>query len=74
MRHRMTKVTVSPKYQIVIPKEIREGLALSVGETLAVELEGDGLRIHRVKPLEAWFGALKGVKNDFKRDKTDRAL
>ena len=70
----MTKVTVSPKFQIVIPKEVRESIGLTVGETLSIGWDGHDIRLHRVKPLEAWFGALKGHKNDFKRDKTDRLL
>lgn len=68
----MTKVTVSPKYQIVIPKELREGLGLVVGESLSMERKGNDLILHRVKPLEEWFGAFKGHKNTFVRDKTDR--
>lgn len=68
----MTKVTVSPKFQIVIPKELREGMGLAVGESLTMERYGDELRLHRVKPLLSFVGLLKGHKNDFKRDKTDR--
>ncbi len=68
----MTKVTVSPKYQIVIPKAVRESIGLMAGETLNVDYDGKDIRLQRVKPLSAWRGVLKGHKNDFKRDKTDR--
>jgi AbrB family looped-hinge helix DNA binding protein len=68
----MKIVTVSPKYQIVIPKEVRESAGLSVGETLHVAYDGKDIRLHRVKHPRELIGSLKGVKNDFKRDKTDR--
>lgn len=70
----MTKVTVSPKFQIVIPKAVRESIGLLAGETLSVAWDGQDIRLHRVKPLSSWYGALKGEPNDFKRDKKDRPL
>lgn len=68
----MKNVTVSPKYQIVIPKEVRESAGLTVGETLNVDYDGKDIRLHRVKHPRELIGSLKGVKNDFKRDKKDR--
>jgi AbrB family looped-hinge helix DNA binding protein len=68
----MTKVTVSPKFQIVIPKPVRESIGLMAGETLNVEYDGKDIRLHRVKHPLLLRGLMKGHKNDFKRDKTDR--
>jgi AbrB family looped-hinge helix DNA binding protein len=68
----MKNVTVSPKYQIVIPKEVRESAGLLVGESLSVEWDGKDIRLHRVLHPRELRGILKGHQNDFVRDKTDR--
>ena len=57
----MARIKVSPKYQIVIPKEIRESMRLKPGEEVEV-MELDGIiEIVRVKPLHELRGTLKGI-------------
>jgi AbrB family looped-hinge helix DNA binding protein len=67
----MSLVTVSPKFQVVIPKELREELGVKVGDKLsAVKVDGK-IELQRVRPLHELYGSLKG-KNTFVRDKKDR--
>ena len=67
----MTTITVSSKYQIVIPLKIREALGIKPGEKLhAIEYRG---RIELVpfKSAKASRGLLKGMDTTISRD-TDR--
>ena len=68
-------VKLSPKCQIVIPKEFRDELGLEAGDT--VRLYYDGMSLHIVEPLH-WrdtFGMLEGMDlPPFERDKTDRPM
>lgn len=53
-------VTVSPKFQVVIPKEVREQLGITPGQKL--RLWNDGHSIHLVPPGRP--GSLRGVFRD----------
>jgi AbrB family looped-hinge helix DNA binding protein len=69
----MSLVTVSPKFQVVIPKELREELGVKVGDKLnAVKVNGK-IELQRVRPLHELMGSLPG-KNTFVRDKKDRVF
>ena len=63
----MNTVTISPKYQVVIPKNIREALCLRPGQKLKV-LEYDG-RIELIpdREISELKGFLKGINTDFAR-------
>jgi AbrB family looped-hinge helix DNA binding protein len=64
----MHTVTVSPKYQIVIPKLIREAMQLRPGQQLRViEYEG---RIELIpdRDISELRGFLKGINTDFERE------
>ena len=64
----MATVTVSPKYQVVIPAEIRESLGLKPGEKLQVfEYEGR-IELVPVKDLKKMRGFLKGIDSTVPRD------
>jgi AbrB family looped-hinge helix DNA binding protein len=69
----MATVTVSPKFQIVIPKEIREGLALAPGDKVEIVQLEDRIELVPLRPIESLEGFLKGVRNTFKRE-SDRCL
>jgi AbrB family looped-hinge helix DNA binding protein len=61
-------VTVSPKYQVVIPKTIREAFNLRPGQRMQiVEYEG---RIELIpeRDLKELRGFLKGINTEFKRE------
>ena len=64
----MTKVTVSPKFQVVIPLEIRTSLGLRPGEQLQVFRYGDRIELIPVRPIREMRGFLKGIDTDVKRD------
>jgi AbrB family looped-hinge helix DNA binding protein len=64
----MQTVTVSPKYQVVIPKDVREAMQLRPGQKLKViEYEG---RIELIpdKNISEFKGFLKGINTEFVRE------
>lgn len=64
----MHTVTVSPKYQVVIPKLIRETMQLRPGQKLRViEYEG---RIELIpdRDISELQGFLKGINTEFERE------
>ena len=64
----MHTVTVSPKYQVVIPKNIRTSLKLQPGQKMKI-MEYDG-RIELIpdKDIAELKGFLKGINTDFTRE------
>jgi len=64
----MQTVTVSPKYQVVIPKEIRDALKLRPGQKMRV-IEYDG-RIEMIpdRDISELRGFLKGIDTDIRRE------
>lgn len=72
----MTAVTVSSKYQIVIPKEARQRLGISSGTRLQAIPEQAGLRLVKEPSIDEISGLLKGMAvQDFDiRDEQDRSL
>lgn len=65
----MTTVTLSPKFQIVLPKEIREELDLASGMKFAVVAYAERIQLIPIQPLSALKGALKGINTTVKREK-----
>ncbi|MBU0730395.1 MAG: AbrB/MazE/SpoVT family DNA-binding domain-containing protein [Proteobacteria bacterium] len=65
----MQTVTVSPKFQVVIPRDVRESLQLRPGQKIHV-VEFDG-RIELIldRDISELRGFLKGINTDFKREK-----
>ncbi len=64
----MQTVTISPKYQVVIPKAVRKALNLRPGQRMQViELEGriEFIPERNIKELR---GFLKGINTEFKRE------
>ena len=68
----MTTVTVSPKYQVVIPKVIREALGIRVGARLHAIQYQDRVELVPVRSPRQARGFLKEIETRFLRDK-DRA-
>lgn len=69
----MNAVTVSPKYQVVIPKAIRERAGITPGEKLQVLSFDDRIELVRIRPMRAMRGFLRGLDPTFVRDEDDRA-
>ncbi len=64
----METVTVSPKFQIVIPKEIRERLGLTPGQKVqAIAYEGR-IELVPVRPIKQMRGFLKGIDTRVERE------
>lgn len=64
----MQTVTVSPKYQVVIPKEIRDALRLRPGQKMRV-IEFDG-RIELIpdRDISELRGFLRGIDTRIERE------
>jgi AbrB family looped-hinge helix DNA binding protein len=69
----MLSVTVSPKFQVVIPKELREKLKLKPGQKLYIyEREGE-LLLSPPRPITELRGIAKGIRWEKEdRDRNDR--
>ena len=65
----MTSVTVSPKYQIVIPKEIRDSMGIFTGQKIQVIAYQRRIELVPLRPMKEMRGFLKGIKTDVVRDK-----
>jgi AbrB family looped-hinge helix DNA binding protein len=63
----MDTVTVSPKYQVVIPLAIRRALKLSPGEKLRVLRYGDRVELIPVRKVKQMRGALRGLDTSIDR-------
>ena len=68
----MVTVTVSPKYQVVIPKEIRRQLALKPGMQLQILRFGERIEFVPVRKASQMRGFLKGIDTSVAREE-DRA-
>lgn len=68
----MTQVTVSSKFQVVIPKDVRRQVPLHTGQKLAVIVKEGTITLLPDKPLSAFRGFLKGMKVSQIREKKDR--
>lgn len=69
----MDTVTVSPKFQVVIPKKLREELKLRPGQKLLIFFADGGIRLEAPRPITELKGMLKGKpwREDY-RDRNDR--
>ena len=65
----MEAVKISPKYQVVIPKKIRESLHLKPGQIMQVIEYGNRIELVPTKNIEEMRGFLKGINTEFDREK-----
>jgi len=64
----MTTVKISPKFQVVIPKEIRNKLKLKPGQRLQILELGDRIEFILQKNIKEARGFLKGMDTNFDRE------
>ncbi len=64
--------TLSSKYQISIPKDIREAMHFKPGQQLAFLRVGKSLRLVRVRKMEDFIGMTKGADTENYRDRSTR--
>lgn len=73
MKNAMAKVKVSPKFQIVIPKAIREEMQLRPGQELLLYLQDGTLRLNPPRSIRELRGIAKGIRwEPTDRDHNDR--
>ena len=68
----MEAATISTKYQVVIPKKIREQYHLKPGQKLVFLSYKNSLRVVVVPPIEEAYGFLEGIDTGLERDEEDR--
>ena len=68
----MRATTISSKYQVVIPREIREQFDIKPGQKVVFIPYKKSLRVVIVPPIEEAYGFLKGIDTDVERDEEDR--
>jgi len=64
----METVTISPKFQVVIPKVIREALKLSPGQRVQAILLENRIELIPLRPLKEMRGFLKGIDTQVPRE------
>ena len=70
----MHTVTISSKYQVVIPRPIREQFNLKPGQKLSFIPYKNTLRVVIVPPIADAEGMFEGIDTDPHREKDDREL
>ncbi|GMR08558.1 MAG: hypothetical protein BMS9Abin26_1563 [Gammaproteobacteria bacterium] len=65
----MTSVTVSPKYQVVIPKSVRESMGIVSGQKIQILTYQNRIELIPIQPMKKLRGFLKGINTSVKRDK-----
>ncbi len=68
----MGVVTVSTKYQVVIPQAVRRQLRLQPGQKMQVIIYDNRVVLIPVRPIEEARGSLKGLRTDIPREEEDR--
>lgn len=64
----METVTVSPKFQVVIPRKVRESLGIRPGQKVQVIRYEDRIELVPVRPVRETRGFLKGIDTEVERD------
>lgn len=68
----MDTVTLSPKFQVVIPRRIRERMNLNPGEKIEVIGYDDRIELVPIRPMSEMRGFLQGLDATFEREEKDR--
>ena len=64
----MTAVTVSPKFQVVIPKDIREAMGIYSGQKVQILIYQNRIELIPLKPMKEMRGFLKGINTEIVRE------
>ena len=68
----MDTVTISEKYQMVIPRAIREKWGIKPGQKVRLIVYGNVLEVVPVRNIKEARGFLKGMSSNIERDEEDR--
>lgn len=64
----MSTVTVSPKFQVVIPKDIREAAGIEPGQKVRMMVYKGLITLVPILPMEQLRGIAKGIDVTFERE------
>jgi AbrB family looped-hinge helix DNA binding protein len=64
----VAEVTVSPKFQVVIPKEIRESMGIVSGQKVRMIKYKNRIELIPLKSMSEMKGFLKGIDTEVHRD------
>ena len=64
----MGLVTVSPKFQVVIPRAVREALGIKPGQKVQVVHYDNRVELIPLKPVKRTRGFLKGINTGVERE------
>jgi len=65
----MKAVTISPKYQVVIPRDVRDALDIQPGTKVQVLQYDNRIELVPLRSPKSLRGFLKGIDTDVRRDK-----
>lgn len=65
----MNTVTVSPKFQVVIPKEVREAMGIVAGQRVQMMVHRDRIELVPLRPMRSLRGRLPGIDTTVPREK-----
>ena len=65
----MKPVTISPKYQVVIPREVRQSMEIKPGSKVQVLLYENRIELIPIKNLRRMRGFLKGIDTTVERER-----
>lgn len=68
----MARTKVSSKYQVVIPKDVRERAKIRVGQEFQVITKGGIVTLVPDKPISSMRGFVRGIRTTGFREKKDR--
>ena len=68
----MDTVTISEKYQMVIPRAIREKWGIKPGQKVRLFVYGNVLEVVPVRNIKEARGFLKGMSSNIEREEEDR--
>ncbi|MHB1053986.1 MAG: AbrB/MazE/SpoVT family DNA-binding domain-containing protein [Thiobacillus sp.] len=64
----MITITVSPKFQVVIPRDLRRLLNIQPGQKLQARIQGDHIELIPELPISAARGFLPGIDTHVERE------
>ena len=64
----MESVKISPKYQVVIPRKVRDSLNLSPGQRVQVIQYNNRIELIPERDISTMKGFLKGINSEFTRE------
>lgn len=68
----MNAVTVSSKFQVVIPADVRAKMHVKAGQKFQVIAYDGRIELIPLEPVESYYGFLKGIDTTVEREREDR--